>query len=92
MFDKDIAYFIDKIEYQIEENAKNAIDITKFYIRDGKCDIGVGYIRHTRFKEVILRLTEHFTNVGFEVYVFEDILEIKLPLKNVTDWKENEKE
>ena len=79
LFEIDLKYFIKNIEEQIEENAENGIDTTKFWIVCGECDIGTGYIKHARFQDVISRLEEHFTDAGFEVRAFEGILEIKLP-------------
>ena len=79
LFEIDLKYFIKNIEEQIEDNAENGIDTTKFWIACGESDIGTGYIKHARFQDVISRLEEHFTNAGFEVQVYEDILEIKLP-------------
>ena len=79
LFEIDLKYFIKNIEEQIEENAENGIDTTKFWIVCGECDIGTGYIKHARFQDVISRLEEYFTEAGFEVRAFEGILEIKLP-------------
>ena len=79
LFEIDLKYFIKNIEEQIEDNAENGIDITKFWIACGESDIGVGYIKHARFQDVISRLEEYFTDAGFEVRAFEGILEIKLP-------------
>ena len=80
LFEIDLKYFIKNIEEQIEDNAENGIDTTKFWIVCGECDIGTGYIKHARFQDVISRLEEYFTEAGFEVQVCEGILEIKLPL------------
>ena len=79
LFEIDLKYFIDNIGKQIEKNAENGIDTTKFWIACGECDIGVGYIKHARFQDVISRLEEHLTDAGFEARAFEGILEIKLP-------------
>jgi hypothetical protein len=79
LFKRDLKYFIGNIEKQIEENAEKGIDTTKLYIAYGECDIGEGYIKHTRFKEVTKKIKEHFEQAGFEIYIFESILEIKLP-------------
>lgn len=79
LFKKDLKYFIENIEKQIEENAEKGINTTKLYIAYGESEIGEGYIKHTRFKEVVERLTTHFEQVGFEIYISEGILEIKLP-------------
>lgn len=79
LFKKDLQYFIGNIEKQIEENAEKGIDTTKLHIIYGESEIGEGYIRHTRFTEVTERLKRHFEQSGFEVYIFEGILEIKLP-------------
>lgn len=79
LFKRDLEYFIENIEKQIEENAEKGIAVTKLYISYGESNIGKGYIKHTRFKEVVKRLIEHFEQVGFEIYVFEGVLEIALP-------------
>ena len=79
LFEIDLKYFIKNIEEQIEDNAENGIDTTEFWIAYGECDIGEGYIKYTRFRDVTLRLEEYFTNRGFEVSVFGSILKIKLP-------------
>ena len=79
LFKKDLKYFIENIEKQIEENAEKGIDTTKLDINYGESDIGKGYIKHTRFTEVGKRLKEHFEQAGFKVYIFDSILEIALP-------------
>lgn len=79
LFEIDLKYFIKNIEEQIEDNAENGIDTTKFWIACGESEIGVGYIKHARFQDVISRLEEYFIDAGFEVHAFEGILEIKLP-------------
>lgn len=79
LFKRDLKYFIENIEKQIEENAEKGIAVTKLYIAYGESDIREGYIKHTRFKEVREKLKGHFEQAGFEVYIFEGILEIKLP-------------
>ena len=81
LFEIDLKYFIKNIEEQIEDNAENGIDTTKFWIGYGERDIGEGYIKYTRFRDVTLRLEEYFINAGFKVYTFDgSILEIRLPL------------
>lgn len=79
LFKRDLKYFIENIEKQIEENAEKGIAVTKLYISYGESDIGKGYIKHTRLTEVGKRLKEHFEQAGFEVYIFDSILEIALP-------------
>ena len=79
LFEIDLKYFIKNIEEQIEENAEKGIDTTEFWIAYGECDIGNGYIKHTKFQDITSRLEKYFTNVGFEVSVFGGILKIKLP-------------
>ena len=79
LFKRDLKYFIENIEKQIEENAEKGIDTTAFLITYGECDIGDDYIKHTKFLEVTSRLEKYFTNIGFEVSVFGGVLKIKLP-------------
>ena len=80
LFEIDLEYFIKNIEEQIEKNAEKGIDTTKFWIGYGERDIGEGYIKYTRFRDVTPRLEEYFINAGFKVYTFDgSILEIRLP-------------
>lgn len=79
LFKRDLKYFIDNVGKQIEENAEKGIDTTKLHIIYGESEIGEGYIRHTRFTEIRDKLKKHFEQEGFEIYMFEGILEIKLP-------------